>query len=115
MSINSKLEELVQMLTERTRQKQVQWQVTADEETFRLASNSGNVRVTRHEGFDQESMESYVYRTLQILNDRGRVIEEYSPKSPDRFAVFDELFTHARRSAYKTEDVLDQLMMELSV
>lgn len=134
MSTTQRIDDLIALLIKGTGDGSLRWQVTADEDTFRLASPSANLRITRSEQFDPESEESYVTRRLSVLNDKGMVIEEYSPEavaaerqaaldakgafqmgSPGREETgkFDSLYANARRSAYNTDEVLDKLMKEL--
>ncbi|MCI0462618.1 MAG: hypothetical protein L0Z62_37180 [Gemmataceae bacterium] len=113
MSRKEQIEQLLQVLKEGTAERTLQWQTTADETAFRLASKTANVRLVKAERFDQEEQEAYWDRALSVLNDKGRVIEVYSPTSIVECQEFDELFDMARRSAYKTEEVLDKLLDEL--
>jgi hypothetical protein len=104
---------LIEMLVRGTNRNLLKWQVTADEDAFRLTSSAANVRISRSEGFDAEAQESYVSRRISVLNDKGRVIEEWQPTMQVELQEFDELFTSARRSAYQTDAVLDKLMNDL--
>lgn len=113
MSIPDQIKDLLHLLSRGTQDKSLQWQATADEDAFRLVSQSANIRLIRSETYDQELMQVYLARKLQILNDKGRLIEEYSPSTAQDMADFDELFTQARRSACKTDDVLRKLKSEL--
>lgn len=117
MSIETEMNELIRVLIDGTQSEQFNWQATADENTFRLASAIANIRLTRSEGFLPEIGEPYVSREMSILNDRGRVIEEYildpETESESEIRAFDELYRLARRSAYKTSEVLGALLIEL--
>ena len=108
-----RINELIKMLVRGTNQNLLKWQVTADEESFRLASPAANVRITRSEGYSADVPEGYVSRQLSILNDKSRVIEELTPKTSIEAEEFDSLFIDARRSAYQTDHVLDKLMNDL--
>jgi hypothetical protein len=112
MSMEQRIKELIKLLVRATCDKSLYWHTTADENTFRLVSPTGNIRLTRSEGFDQE-MQPYVSRSLSILNDKGRVIEEYFPSGAADCGDFDELFKLARRSAYRTDEVLERIMDEI--
>ena len=104
------------MLERGTSSKFLSWEATADDNTFRLSTPTANIRITQQDGFDQEVMEPYVSRSLQILNSKGRVIEEhYYPTSSSSGPSFDNLFVLARRSAYDTDKVLDQLLADIAV
>src|ERR1035438_1380519 len=97
----NKIEELIGILLTGTKKRILKWDTTADENTFRLASPTANVRVTRSEGYHPEAPgETLITRGLSVLNDKGRVIEEYSPNPYDADAVrFDSLYSVARREA----------------
>jgi hypothetical protein len=112
MTTEQRLSALVIKLKEATLAESITWEATADEDAFRLSIPTANVRITMRDGFDQERGESYVSRSVQVLNDKGRVIEDYSPKPPFPDG-FDELFKLARRSAYNTDRVLDQLLIAI--
>ena len=132
MPTTQRIDELIALLIKGTDDGSLKWQVTADEDTFRLASPSANLRISRSEKYDPSSEQSYVLRSLSILNDKGRVIEEYSPDAVARDNIFDakyatgpasareiatsnfdSLYAKARRSAYNTDEVLEKLMKEL--
>jgi hypothetical protein len=108
-----RIKQLIEMLVRGTKRNLLKWQVTADEDAFRLTSAAANVRIWRSEGYDGEAQESYISRRVSVLNDKGRVIEEWDPAMQGEQQEFDELFTSARRSAYQTDDVLDKLMNDL--
>jgi hypothetical protein len=111
MSTEQRIKDLIDLLVRGTRSSSLEWQTTADENSFRLTSPAGNIRLTRSEEvYEGEPFTSHV---LSILNDKGRVIEEYSPSGATEIQVFDELFMSARRSAYKTDEVLAKLMGEI--
>ena len=113
MSVERQVEELVELLIQGTENRSLQWQATADENAFRLTSATGNVRISRSEVFDQEQMDYFTARSLCILNDKGRVVEERSPQLGAESQRFDDLFVLARRSAHQTQDVLEKIMREL--
>jgi hypothetical protein len=50
---------------------------------------------------------------VENLNDKGRVLEEYFANDDDVRKDFYELFALARRSALKTDEVLDKLLSEI--
>jgi hypothetical protein len=113
MSTAERIEALMQLLLRGTRDNALQWQPTADENAFRLSSPTANIRLNRSEAFDELEHESYFHRTLSVLNDQARLIEEYSPTTAAAKQAFDELYALARRSAYNTDAVLEKLMTEL--
>jgi hypothetical protein len=102
---SERMDELIDMLTRATNNKRLQWHATADECSFRLTSSVGDIKLTKSEEFN-EGRNPIEFRKLTIFNDKGNVIEEYQPRD-DKVQAFDELFSVARRSAYKASDVLD--------
>jgi hypothetical protein len=115
MPMNDRIGHLINVLLRGTADRLLQWQPTADEKAFRLTSKSANVRLEMSAHFDPEAQEEYTVRTLSVLNDKGRVIEEWSPDTPAEAQQFDELYNLARRSAYKTDEVLHKLINELKM
>jgi hypothetical protein len=113
MSTAQRIKDLIQLLMRGTRAGSLKWQPTADEDSLRLSFPAGNIRLTRSLAYCAEEPEPYVSRSLLILNDKVRVIEEYSPSGSRDNEEFDELFTLARRSAYDTDEVLERLMGEI--
>jgi hypothetical protein len=134
MPTEERIVQLIELLRQGTSDGSLKWHVTADEDTFRLTSTTANIRITRREEFDRETEQTYVVRRLSVINDKGRVIEEYSPDAlarerqaildaqnvttqilpiDEERAKFDALYESARRSAYNTDEVLGKLMKEL--
>lgn len=109
----NRLKELIRRLLEGTRASRLEWQVTAEENTFRLASRSANARITSEARYHEEAGETLPYRCVENLNDKGRVLEEYFANDDDVRKDFYELFALARRSALKTDEVLDKLLSEI--
>jgi hypothetical protein len=81
---------------------------TADEVAFRLTSSLGNIRISKLEEYDREQMDSYTVRSLCILNERGRVIEEFSPEGASEEMEFDKLYALALRSACNSDSILKE-------
>lgn len=108
-----RVEDLIDLLITGTKVGTLKWEPTADEDTFRLRSSAANVRVTRTEGYNREEESEFTARRLSVLNDTGRLVEEYDPSGHQQLEKFDSLFAEARRSAHNTEEVLDKLMKEL--
>ncbi len=113
--IEARIESLVRLLSRGTAQDLLEWEETADEDTFRLVSATGNIRIEKTVRFDDETAQSYPYRCLTILNEKGRTIEEYTPTGATEFYDFDKLFDNARRSAYNTEEILSRIINDISV
>jgi hypothetical protein len=113
MSTDQRIKDLFEMLVRGTRGNLLKWQVTADEDSFRITTPTANVRITSAEVYDQETMQSCVSRKLSVLNGTGRIVEEWRPWTAAEVQEFDSLFVDARRSAYRTDDVLEKLMFDL--
>lgn len=112
-TIDDKVRFLIDALISNSHFNLLDWQSTNDEHTFRLTRTAANLRLYRREHFDPEMEDTSVTRYLEVVNDKGRVIEEYFPNTPEEFHKFDRLFGMARRSAYKTDQVLDKLIEEI--
>jgi hypothetical protein len=110
MSTEERIEELIELLIRGTSNRSLRWETTADEDAFRLSSPTANIRLAKSEGFNQEAMEPYTSRILTVLNDKGRVVEQYYPEGATEQSRFDELFLLARRSACRTDEILDGLI-----
>ena len=113
MATNERFDELLDLLLSATRTNAVQWQPTADEDAFRLTSATANIRISKFEEMDENSIEPISCWTIDLINDKGRLIEEVSPRALDQIQKFKDLHELARRSAYKTDDVLGTLIGEL--
>jgi hypothetical protein len=111
MSMEQRIKDLINLLILGTRNNSLEWEPTADEDSIRLICPTGNIRLTRSEEFSEEGPSWS--RVLSILNDKGRVIEQYAPSGAADQGVFDELFFLARRSAYNADEILERLMGEI--
>ena len=107
-----KVERLVRSLLQSTDDDLVEWSTTADDDAYRLTSKTANIQIQRSEIFDPEG-ESDLRRTLLVFNRQGRLVEEYTPRHGGEIDIFDRLFQAARRSACKTDAILDQLLEEI--
>ena len=113
MSTDERIKELIELLMLGTSNRKLRWETTVDEDAFRLSSPIANIRLARSEGFDQEANEPFISRSLTVFNDKSRVVEAYSPGWPAEQSRFDELFQLARRSACKTDEILDGLIDQM--
>ena len=108
-----KIEQLVQIIFDKTADKSIQWMTTPDEDAFRLSSETANVRIVNGSEVDWRG-EDCAKRVLEIFNEKGRIVAAYRPRNDSQMRHFEELFDLARRSAYNTDDILDKLLKEIS-
>lgn len=113
MSINAKLERLIELLTKATEDKELNWEATTDENSFRAMFPGGAVRVNRspllfegRPGIHANGGGGIPY-SLTVLNGSGEVVDEYSPDDSTRLA---NLFSLARKSALRPDDIVDSIM-----
>ncbi|MGC8639955.1 MAG: hypothetical protein ACP5XB_08785 [Isosphaeraceae bacterium] len=106
MPTEERIKEL-ELLIRGTSKRTLRWETTVDEDAFRLSSPIANIRLASSEGFDQEANEPFISRSLTVFNDRSRVVEQYYPEAAAEQSRFDVLFQLARRSACKTDEILD--------
>lgn len=106
---------IAKIALERTKEKVLEWRTTDDEESFIYSGESTSLVVARVRG-----PQPYEFR---ILNQRGTEIGSVAPKendvwmpdadrSPD-FAIIEELYTLARRSALRVDETLKAALREL--
>jgi len=114
-SSSRKIDQLIKVLSDGTENHTIQWATTADEDAFRFASTTANVLIERYVHRNQVAESTTTRRTLRVLNRQGRLVEEYCPEDSLQVRQFDTLYGLARRSAYKTDDLLDALLMEIKL
>jgi hypothetical protein len=111
MPTNPKLTSLLALLKNGTEARRLQWQTTPDENTFRVSLANGLVRLSRNES---EALTPVpVTYTLSVLDDRGQLIDDYTPESEQEKASLAELFGVVRRSTLNLEHILDSMLNEL--
>lgn len=111
MSIHDKLLKLVIHLARETARGKIAWEDTADDETFRVGLANGVVTIEmfRDEDFNGDALFNY---RLTVFNERGQVAETFVPATSDGKKLIYELYEAARRSARRTNDVIDALLKE---
>jgi len=108
-----KLDRLIRSLIVKTESKSVRWAVTANEHAYRVLLVSATLNLIRKEGYDPERDTPYVDRTLELVNSKGKLIEEYNSITHPSEISLDTLFRLARRSAFQTDENLDSILNEL--
>lgn len=110
---------LVQMLLERTDKREVNWQITRDNE-FKVILKSGAVTISK----DWDSgLEEFVI-TFRIYNISGDNIYEYASQPKDTFTsissaglnytILESLHVKARSAYYKVEETIENIFKEIS-
>ena len=103
--------DIVTKLWERTNQHKIEWDTTVNENTF-LANigDSSSVTVTSLGGpYNVDHIR------FQILDERGRVLEEYATENEDESVkekLYD-IYNEARRAALRIDSHLDELLAAL--
>lgn len=118
--LRDRMVQLAKLLTERTTSGRISWSSTDDESTFIYSAKRSSVTIDQH--YDQEGDP---FTTLSVLNERGTAVEtlqssyappegfgsEYTPASWNK--PLEDLYSVARSSALKIDEVLDDLMRQL--
>lgn len=124
MATNPKLDRLIDLLAESTLKKELAWETTTDENSFRVDFPTGAVRVNKSPlgqrgglsvsgsgsvGLLQGPTTSGVQElySLTLLDKAGEISDEYQPDNP---AALSNLFSIARASALQTEELVDSLL-----
>jgi hypothetical protein len=70
------------------------------------------VRIGRHPTYDADDEATTVF-AITLLNQEGRVVEEFMAQQPFSLEPATELFELARRTALKGEKLLDNFLADL--
>ena len=109
MATNPKLDRLIELLAASTLKKELAWERTTDENSFRADFPTGAIRVNKsssanlHLGANGAG-ELY---SLTLLDKAGDVSDEYQPENP---GTLSELFSLARASAFRTDELVDSFI-----
>ena len=112
MAVNEKIQRLVSDLLAATETGRVRWEDTADENTFRTSLRSGMVQVGKSAAPPEEEGMDACHQ-VSLFDRRGRLIEELTVPALKGWEELAHLFEAARRSARKTDEVLDQILAEI--
>ncbi|QEG25330.1 hypothetical protein GobsT_00540 [Gemmata obscuriglobus] len=108
-----KLQELLQAVIAKTPKGELKWRSHSDE-SFRLAVGSGYVHISRSPGRVEGEGDASAARTYvaQITDAQRRVVTETQAITGQEgdAALLAELFEVARKSALKTESVLNEML-----
>ena len=107
---NEKLHELMIRLNEKTLAKQIIWKKSSGSEEFKLSLKTGPITIQK---VQQRYNSAYIEISLYNLD--GDMIENHivSEAHKDYQAALD-LFTNVRRTFYKVEETLDDILSQLS-
>jgi hypothetical protein len=99
------LDELLRVLKAATERNTVQWQTTAEEDTFRAQLGSGMVRISKTPNGSR--------CVLSLLDENGTLLDEYQPSGEGELIALGDLYKTARRRAlnldWKLRSLYDQL------
>lgn len=113
--MDDKLKDLIRAALDKTAAGGLQW-AGFGSSSFRAKIGSGHLNVLRSvdKWDDDASPDQATVYTVQITDARGRVVAEYEAKiHQDDFKLLDELFRIARRSAFGTDQLIDDMLMTL--
>lgn len=104
-----RLEELVKRLNLATARGDLEWQPTDNETAFVCTFDGPSVELISK---DKDGAAPFI---LQVLNDKGNVIESITDRGDDPWADYNlaELYERARRSATNVDDILDSILKDL--
>ena len=112
MSANPKFEAFLSGLLNATRNGEVDWRDTADDDTFMVELKHGFVHIERLRQLDDEDRPFVTFRAY-LYDRKGRLADEISSGQMTIASVLIELFELARRSARETDSLLDQVAADL--
>ena len=106
VSFDQKLSYLIRELFQRTRNRRISWNAAPGQDSFLAAFNRHGVLI-RSIGTSDIA--------LSILDDDGETVETWKQSELNSMDARNlaEMFVLARRSAYKIEESLDNLLQEL--
>lgn len=120
MIINEKLTSLVTTLVEKTEEGKVSWSPTVNADEFVPGFSRYAILIRKEASvYEDGDTGQGTYLELLLLNEDGRVMDSKATSQDslsdqsDDFEHLFELFTLARRSAYKVEESIDRLLQEL--
>jgi hypothetical protein len=112
MSNKQKHAAIVRLLDQRTRDGTLQWEATAKDGVFQTSFPRQTLRM----GFDPYQDSHYL---VQILDDRGRVVDEIREERgtvlghPLHSETFARLYSAARQQAMRVDETLDEVLERL--
>jgi len=111
MSFEDKFHSLVAQLSAGTAAGRLQWEDTADEDTYRIALRTGLIQVNRFTPVGSECDETRY--ALSVFNNVNKLVERYDPEAVTSQTELEGLWQGARRSAMHADQVIDSLLKEV--
>jgi hypothetical protein len=108
----NKFEAIVKLLEQRTSEGKLTWEATAKEGVFQTSFPRQTITISE----DQNRYANYL---IQILDERGRVVDEIRDNStgglerPVDTETFARLYSAARHQAMRVDQTLDELLARL--
>lgn len=109
----SKAQEIINKLFEKTKQKKAIWDVTSSEEQFVL--NLGNSSITIEKWYDEHDFSEYY--TIIMRGDNGQIVYHLTPSNSEFDETYEQLkklFEIVNSSYYKIDETLDDILEKLS-
>jgi len=97
-------------LLEKTEQEKLEWETTADKNTFLLVLKDSAVSIRR--GFEM----TYIAYTLEFRNANGEVVESVTVLKADKSQLekANRIFDSASRQSLKTDPIVDRILEQLA-
>jgi hypothetical protein len=105
MNANKKFLSLLERLRDATSGGKIEWQETAEEDTFR--ANIGEFMVRIGQEFSLLGESSYY---ASFLTSKAKVVDKIVASTGGEIALLSELHGLARRSAFKADDLLNSAL-----
>ena len=109
---SEKFSTLLRKLLSKTREKDINWHETADENAFRIALGDGLIRVEYYTDADGDT-----FYAAYLQNRKGRTLDQLGPLyqgSPTKELLF-ELYEVARISALGVDDLLESMAEDVEL
>ena len=116
---SEKANALIDLLVERTEDGTITWQSTESPSIFQVILKKGVIRITRNVTPSSLSTPPKTSYKLTMLNDAGEIVDTLSPAkiesndSKPMVLKFKELYERARSNAIGSQQLLNQLILEL--
>jgi len=96
------LDDLLRVLNAATDKDTLNWETTAEEDTFRAQAGFGMVRISKAVG----TMSDDSRYVLSLLDQEGALLDEYQPSGEGTLAATEALYKKVRRKALNLDSKL---------
>ncbi|HBF88837.1 MAG TPA: hypothetical protein DDX39_09360 [Bacteroidales bacterium] len=106
--LTNKIEQIVELLTNKTLNNSITWTETSGENGYQTQLSSGTITVEKYSSLFVDNIQ------FSILNIKGKQIESIKLKEvEDNYSVLNNLFTAIEKSYLKVDEVLDSIFDEI--